>query len=487
MNRLWLQLALGFALVTLLSTLTVALVANATADATFRGYLAQTQALESGLVEQLAAYYAAQGSWAGVDQLLAAPSGPGMGQGHGQGPMMLRSSFALADAEGWVVAGPAGITAGQRLSASERAAAIPVVAQGRTVGYLVARAAQQAALPAAAERFLARLNQTLWLTGLLASVLALALGLLIARGLAAPLTRLAEGTRRITAGQLAERVPVAGPVEVRITAAAFNEMAAALERGEGQRRQMVADIAHELRTPLTVIQGNLRAMLDDVYPLSKEEVATVYEASLGLRRLVDDLRELSLAEAGRLELRPQPVAVAPLLAGEAALFADLASAHGVTLTVAAAPRLPQSLADPERLAQILHNLVSNALRHTPAGGSVTLRATAEADRGGPEAHGRAAPFVRFEVVDTGVGIAADELPHLFERFYRADRGRAREGGGSGLGLAIARQLVTLQGGAIGVDSAPGQGSRFWFTLPTAAAPGPAQMKALPQSVRGGTP
>ncbi len=469
MNRLWLQLALGFALVTLLSTLTVALVANATADATFRGYLAQTQAVESGLVERLAAYYAAQGSWAGVDQLLAAPSGPGMGQGHGQGPMMLRSSFALADVEGRVVADPAGITAGQRLSASEQAAAIPVAAQGRTVGYLLAREAPREALPAAAERFLARLNQTLWLTGLLAGLLALALGLLIARGLAAPLTRLAEGTRRIAAGELAERVPVAGSVEARTTAAAFNEMAAALERGERQRRQMVADIAHELRTPLTVIQGNLRAMLDDVYPLSKGEVAAVYEASLGLRRLVDDLRELSLAEAGRLELRLQPVVVAPLLAREAALFADAALAQGVMLTVEAAPRLPEALADPERLAQILHNLLSNGLRHTPAGGSVTLRASGEAGRGSPDARGRAASLVRFEVVDTGVGIAADELAHVFERFYRADRGRAREEGGSGLGLAIARQLVTLQGGAIGADSTPGQGSRFWFTLPTAAA------------------
>jgi signal transduction histidine kinase len=282
-------------------------------------------------------------------------------------------------------------------------------------------------------------------------------------------------------------VSVAGPVEVRTVAAAFNEMAAALEAGEIQRRQMVADIAHELRTPLTVIQGNLRAMLDEVYPLSKAEVATIYEASLGLRRLVDDLREISLAEAGRLQLHPQPVAVAPLLHREAALFADTAAAQGVSLRAEPAADLPSARADPERLAQVLHNLVSNALRHTPAGGTIVLRAVLKDEGGslrlrsgqgmhdetGAERHDHTdhfilhpSPLILVEVSDTGAGIAAADLPHVFERFYRADRGRARADGGSGLGLAITRQLVRLQGGTIGVESAPGQGSRFWFTLPT---------------------
>ncbi|MGB9633802.1 MAG: ATP-binding protein, partial [Chloroflexaceae bacterium] len=280
------------------------------------------------------------------------------------------------------------------------------------------------------------------------------LGLLMAWGLAAPLRRLAAGARRIAAGQFDERVPVAGPAEVRTVATAFNDMAAALAAGEAERRQMVADIAHELRTPLTVIQGNLRAMLDEVYPLSRDEVARIYEASLGLSRLVDDLRMLSLAEAGRLDLHVQPVAVGPLLAREAALFADLAAGQGVHLHVETPGDLPEALADPERLAQVLHNLLSNALRHTPAGGRITLRAAA-----------RSNGSVQLEVEDTGAGIAPEDLPHVFERFYRADRGRTRERGGSGLGLTIAHELVRLQGGAMGVESAPGQGARFWFTLP----------------------
>jgi two-component system OmpR family sensor kinase len=497
MNRLWIHLTLGFALVTLVSTLTVALLANVRADATFRGYLAQNQVAESGVLDRLAAHYATQGSWAGAEALLTAAHGPGMGPGQGQGMgmgqgAMLLRSIALADAEGQVMADPARVVSGPTLSASEQASALPIRIQGRTVGYLLARMPASAALPAAAERFLDTLNTTLWMAGLLASGLGLALGLLIARGLAAPLARLAGGARRIAQGQLDARVPAAGPAEVRTVATAFNEMAAALEAGEAQRRHMVADIAHELRTPLTVVQGNLRAMLDDVYPLSKAEVATIYETTLGMRRLVDDLRELSLAEAGRLDLRPQPVAIAPLLAREVALFADLAAAEGVTLQLEAPSALPAAMADPERLAQVLHNLVSNALRHTPAGGAVTLAVRADdrplpapAITGGVPASG--VPWaVVFEVRDTGVGIAAADLPHLFERFYRADRGRARAAGGSGLGLAITRQLVRLQGGEIGVASAPGQGARFWFTLP-AAPDGPSIGAARALDSREGLP
>jgi signal transduction histidine kinase len=464
MNRLWLQLTLGFALVTLASTLTVALLANAAAAATFRGYLAQSQVAESGVVERLAVYYAAQGSWSGAEPLLTLARRPGAGQGHGQGAMM-GGSLALADADGQVVADPAGLTGGVRLRASERAAAIPIVVEGRVVGYVLARTPAGAALPAAAERFLRSLNETLWMAGLLAGTLGLVLGLLIARGLAAPLGQLAAGARRIAHGRLSERVPVSGPLEVQTAARSFNEMAAALEAGEAQRRHMVADIAHELRTPLTVIQGNLRAMLDDVYPLSKSEVATIYETSLGLRRLVDDLRELSLAEAGRLELDLQPLVVATLLNRETALFADLAAEHGVSLRTELPAGLPHAMADPGRVVQILHNLVSNALRHTPSGGVITLSAelvAATLDDAGSE---RTRPLLRFAVTDSGDGIAAADLPHVFERFYRADRGRTRGAGGSGLGLAITRQLVLLHGGSIGVESAPGQGSCFWFTLP----------------------
>lgn len=458
MNRLWIQLTLGFALVVLVSTLTVATLANVRAGASFRGYLAQSQAIESGLVDRLGSYYAEQGTWDGVETLLTLPNGFGQGRGHGQGQGLggaMRNSMVLADADGRVVADPAELVGAEILSANQRTEAIPITVQGHTAGYLLTVSLRGTALPAAAQRFLDDLNSTIWTAGGLAGLLGLALGLLISRGLAAPLGRLAVGARRIARGRLAERVPVDGPVEVVAVARAFNDMAAGLEAGEEQRRHMVADIAHELRTPLTVVQGNLRAILDDVYPLSKAEVATIYEATLGLRRLVDDLRTLSLAEAGRLDLRPRPLAVVPLLEQEVALFADLAATQGVSLGFEVTPGLPLVQADPERLAQVLHNLVGNALRHTHDGGSVMILATPSGDL----------RSVVFEVRDTGDGIAREDLPHIFDRFYRADRARGRESGSSGLGLAITRQLIRLQGGEIGVESIPGMGSRFWFYLP----------------------
>lgn len=264
---------------------------------------------------------------------------------------------------------------------------------------------------------------------------------------------LAQAAAALGQGNLTARAIVEGPLEVRRVAEAFNEMAGELAAASQQRRQMVADIAHELRTPLTVIQGNLRAILDDVYPLTREEIGQIYEATLGLRRLVDDLRELSLADTGQLALHRQPLDLNQLLHREAELFRELAAAQGIELLVTPDPSLPAVLADSERIAQVVRNLLSNALRYTPAGGNITIASATE--RGG----------ALVSVRDTGSGIAPEDLPHVFERFYRTDRGRARVHGGSGLGLAIAERIIALHGGQIGVESELGKGTRFWFWLP----------------------
>ncbi len=209
----------------------------------------------------------------------------------------------------------------------------------------------------------------------------------------------------------------------------------------------------------SVLQGHLQAILDDVYLLDKEEIARLYDETRLLGRLVDDLRDLALADAGQLRLKLQPLEVAPIVRATVDTLALAAEAQGVTLSVELPRNLPWVQADPDRLGQVLRNLLVNALQHTPAGGSVVIRATLA-----PEA-------VEIAVSDTGEGIAPEDLPHVFERFWRADVSRSRNrrwAGGTGLGLSVAQSLVEAQGGRIWAESVPGQGSTFHFTLPVAS-------------------
>jgi signal transduction histidine kinase len=242
---------------------------------------------------------------------------------------------------------------------------------------------------------------------------------------------------------------------------AFNQMAAELERAEVLRRQMTADIAHELRTPLSVIQGNVEALQDGLFPLTLEALEPIQTKTELLGRLVEDLRNLALAEAGQLPLDRQPTDLASLAEGAVTAFQPAAEAKGITLGLIAPPGLPPADADPQRIEQVLVNLLSNALRHTPAGGRVEIElASAASNR------------LTLRITDTGPGIPPEALPNVFERFYRVDRGRGRgEGGdGTGLGLAVARSIVEAHGGIIKVENAPGRGASFWFALP-ATLPG----------------
>ena len=454
MNRLWVRLTLAFVLVAVLGFGTAALLVDQQVATQFRGYLANSQLLSSGLPDQLADFYTRTGSWEGVETLLNEARGPGLGPGGmGQGRGLRRGapSLVLADAQGRVVYGDPGT-----LSRADLDAGLAVQTGGRTVGYVLVQAPGRTDVTGPAQAFLDRVQTALVQAGLLAAVVGLLLGLLMARGLAAPLAEVAGAARELAAGRRDHRVRERGTDEVRTVGRAFNELAADLDQAETLRRNLVADIAHELRTPLTVVQGGLRAILDDVYPLDKGEIAVLYDETLVLNRLISDLRELAQAEAGQLALHLQPTDTARLVAGEVARFAEQAQARTIELTVAAPQALPPVQADPDRVRQVLHNLLSNALRHTPAGGQITVAAQ-------PTSDGQA---VRVAVRDTGAGIAPEDLPHVFDRFWRADPSRSREGGGSGLGLAIARQLVEAHGGRIGVDSRPGVGSEFWFTLPT---------------------
>jgi signal transduction histidine kinase len=472
MNKLWIQLTLAFSLVTITGVAIVALLANRQVSADFRSFVAQSQVQDSPIVTELSDYYAAHGRWDGVERVLRDFAGARRGMMGRGGPTMI-----LADAAGMVVYSEAQGQLGVRLAQPDLAVATPISAHGQIAGYLLVRVGSDGAMSMAGQHFLAQVNGALLQAGLLAGGLGLLLGVVIARGLAAPLSRLSAAARQIARGKLGERVPIAGAAEIADTARAFNEMADGLQQAERLRQNMIADIAHELRTPLTVIQGNLRAILDDVYPLEKAEITTIYDETVMLSRLVGDLRELAQAEAGRHTLVMQPVEAAPLLRSAIATFEAAAAEQGVTLVVDLPDQLPPVLADHDRVRQVLHNLIANALRYTPAGGTISLSAILETkdERRRTKDDSNAASsfvlrpssFVVLQVSDTGKGIASADLPHVFERFWRADRSRSRDQGGSGLGLAIAKQLIEAQGGQIGVESRIGAGSQFWFRLPAA--------------------
>jgi len=273
----------------------------------------------------------------------------------------------------------------------------------------------------------------------------------VARGirrLAVPLGDLIDAAESVEAGDYSARVRPRGPRELRSLARAFNAMSTRLETSEEQRRRLLADVTHELRTPLTIMQGNLEALLDGLYPADAQHLEPILDETRVISRLVDDLRTLSLAEAGALTLHREPTDIGQLVADSVGSFRPQADGAGVALVTAIDAALPQLEVDPVRLREVLSNLLSNALRYTPSGGNVRVGAS------------RLDGHVRVSVHDTGPGIAADALPHVFDRFYKSE-----ESHGAGLGLAIAKSLVVAHGGEIEAVSEAGQGTDMRFTLP----------------------
>ncbi|OSC67641.1 two-component sensor histidine kinase [Streptomyces sp. BF-3] len=320
------------------------------------------------------------------------------------------------------------------------------------------------------------------IAGAAALVLALTVGASVFAGarLVRPLHALTGAAQRMRDGEQPASVPVSGDDEVGRLAAAFNDMSAHRARLEEQRKAMVSDVAHELRTPLSNIRGWLEAAQDGLADPDPAFVSSLLEEAVLLQHIIDDLQDLAAADAGALRLHPEPVEVRELLGQVAAAHQARAENAGVTLAVTAPAPGPALSADPVRLRQAVGNLVSNAVRHTPEGGRVTLRAyVAERDASGPYAPGPNASeegrgtavaggvTVVMEVTDTGSGIPAGDLPHVFDRFWRAEKSRSRRTGGSGLGLAIVRKLVEAHGGTVEATSTEGEGSTFALRLPGA--------------------
>lgn len=301
--------------------------------------------------------------------------------------------------------------------------------------------------------FLDGLGQTLIIAGAAGVLLAIILSGLFTRQIVRPLDKVASAARRVAGGDLSQRVEIQGSSELAELGRSFNTMAATLHRDRELRQKMVTDIAHELRTPLSILQGNVEAMIDGVMTADTKNLNSLHQETVHLARLVEDLRTLSLAESGQLRFQPVATDLKKLSAEVIERFRTQFAQKKVAISLEAPDDLPPALADPDRTAQVLRNLLSNALQYTPEAGTVLVKLS-------PERKG-----ITVSVRDTGAGISPEHLPHVFDRFYRVDRSRARSTGGSGLGLAIARQLTEAQDGQVWADSEPGKGSTFFCHLP----------------------
>lgn len=280
------------------------------------------------------------------------------------------------------------------------------------------------------------------------------LSYLMSQRIMRPLIRIEKITQKFAQDQLSERLPVSEIPEINRLSTSINRMAASLEGVEQRRREIIGDLTHELRTPLTVLRGYLEELAEGKISPSPEVYLRLATETRRLERLVNDLQELSKAEAGHLQINLLPVNLRPLLESLVQKFSDQLLEDGPVLSLDCPVQLPAVLADLDRTEQVLVNLIGNALRYT-SHGSITIRAWTEAR------------LLWLAVSDTGIGIEPEDLPHIFERFWRAEQARTIHAGGTGIGLAISRRLIELQGGQIFVESQPGVGSTFYFFLPLA--------------------
>jgi two-component system, OmpR family, sensor histidine kinase BaeS len=452
-----LRIFLAFALVVLVSILSVVTLVRLTTQREvttfmFRGGLSGS----TELVNALEAYYKENQSWQGVETILRTPGSHGrMGQGAGQSGMggMMNQRLRLADSDGSLVYDTEDTQASGQLSSQQIQAAITLKNGSRTVGFLlpengmVFQAGDQTAL-------MQRLDNAAWVAALIAGGVSLLLAMLLAYTVLRPVRDLTNAAQSLASGQLSHRVVVSGDDELASLGKAFNQMAESLQLAEQSRRDMTADIAHELRTPLAVQRAHLEAIQDGIYPFTAENLDPILQQNHTLARLVEDLRTLALADSGQLTLNRTPNDLSELVKHVIERFKPQTDSRQVELHLQPAQAaLPLVSIDPVRIEQVISNLVTNALRYTPEKGSISLSLSTQSGQ------------VQLQVHDSGPGIHPNDLPHIFERFYRAGHSRSREEGGTGIGLAIARQLAEAHGGALTASNHPEGGALFTLSLP----------------------
>ena len=412
---------------------------------------------QSSIVTDLSIYYQQNGSWEGVEIVLIQNNrqmpGMGQGQGQGQGPRMdMMQPFTLTDRDGYVIISNGRFAAGEKIPNDELELGIPITENGVTVGILIPLRVPFQGSQRELE-FIERTNLILLYGALIGAVIALFLGIFLSRTITRPIRELTQATHAVSQGDLSQQVPVRTKDELGELANAFNKMSAELSRSVNTRKQMTADIAHELRTPLSLILGHAEAVHDGVLPPIKENFEIIREEALRLEHLVNDLRTLSLADAGELSINLQTIEPGRLIQEVASLYQYQTQRKSISLKLDIASPLPSLEVDPGRMTQVLTNILDNAMRHTPEGGTITLSAKQTGDR------------VELAIQDSGPGLSPQEAERIFKRFYRVDSSRQREDGGSGLGLAIAKSIVQGHNGQLSAKSEAGKGLKIKISLP----------------------
>jgi signal transduction histidine kinase len=446
------KLIIAFLSIGIVSVLIIAVIAFLSTRAEFIRFL--TDQTQTDTVTRLSNYYHTYGSWERVESVFVYGNS-GQQPGMGPGPHGRRPPFALANQNGRIIIPSGPYDRGETLSEAALEEGIPIVEDGKTIGFLIPVRAPFEGQPRELE-FIQRINRLLIYGALIGAMIALLLGIFLSRSLTRPIRELTRATHAVSEGNLSQQVPVRSNDELGELAQAFNKMSSELSRSVNARRQMTADIAHELRTPLSLILGHAEAVHDGVLPASRENFEIVREEAARLEHLVNDLRILSLADAGELSISLQTVEPQRLLQDLASTYQYQAQRKNVSLELDVPSPLPDIEVDPGRMTQVLTNILDNALRHTPEGGTIMLSAR--------EVNSQ----VELAIRDSGPGLKKDDLDRIFDRFYRTDASRQRDGAlasGSGLGLAIARSIVQAQGGQISAESEEGKGLKVLITLP----------------------
>lgn len=437
------RLLTAFILVIVVTIGTISFLVSHGAEGEIQQYEERSEQIRISRIERsLSSYYSRRGDWRDIQPFIEQ-----MGTLYGR-------RVVLTDASEVVVADSQGELLGKQYHPDSPGRALPSRWGRGTLGTIYTSPESSAEADSTSTQSLSEsINRFLLWGGLLAVAIALVITFVLSRYISAPVQALTLSARRLGQGDFSQRVQFHGKGELGELAQTFNSMANDLERTEELRRDMVADAAHELRTPLSNIRGYLEAIRDGVVAPDTATIHSLHEEVVLLSRLVDDLQELALAEAGELKMIPQAEDISELIHQAVAGTRVQAAAKGVSVSIDLPSKLPSVNIDSHRISQVLRNLLENAVAHTTRGGAITVTGKQQGS------------WVDISVVDTGEGIPVEDLPNIFERFYRVDKSRTRATGSSGLGLTIAKRLVEAHGGKIEVESELGKGSRFKFTIP----------------------